>query len=55
MSDTSSFSEHIKFLKEEIDKALSKIPLNGSPKYLYEPMQYVISGKGKRLRPILTH
>ena len=55
MPDTSSFSDHIKFLKEEIDKALSKIPLNGSPKYLYEPMQYVISGKGKRLRPILTH
>ena len=55
MLDTSSFSDHIKFLRDEIDKGLSKIPLNGSPKYLYEPMQYVISGKGKRLRPILTH
>jgi len=55
MPDTSSFSDHIKFLRDEIDKGLSKIPLNGSPKYLYEPMQYVISGKGKRLRPILTH
>ena len=55
MPDTSSFSDHIKFLRDEIDKGLSKIPVNGSPKYLYEPIQYVISGKGKRLRPILTH
>ncbi len=55
MPDINSFSDHINFLKVEIDKALSKIPINDSPKYLYGPIQYVISGKGKRLRPILTH
>ena len=55
MPDIYLFSDHINFLKAEIDKALSKIPINDSPKYLYGPIQYVISGKGKRLRPILTH
>ena len=55
MPDTNSFSDHIEFLRDEIDKALSKIPINGSPKYLYGPIQYVISGRGKRLRPILAH
>ena len=55
MPDTNSFSDHIEFLRDEIDKALSKIPINGSPEYLYGPIQYVISGKGKRLRPILAH
>ena len=51
MPDTNSFSDHIEFLRDEIDKALSKIPINGSPKYLYGPIQYVISGRG----PILAH
>ena len=55
MPDTNSFFDHIEFLRDEIDKALSKIPINGSPKYLYDPIQYVISGRGKRLRPILAH
>jgi len=53
--DINSFSDHINFLKIEIDKALRKIPVKDSPKYLYDPIQYVISGKGKRLRPILVH
>ena len=55
MTDINSFSDHINFLKIEIDKALQKIPVKDSPKYLYDPIQYVISGKGKRLRPILVH
>ena len=55
MTDINSFSDHINFLKIEIDKALHKIPVKDSPKYLYDPIQYVISGKGKRLRPILVH
>jgi geranylgeranyl pyrophosphate synthase len=55
MMDINSFSDHINFLKIEIDKALRKIPVKDSPKYLYDPIQYVISGKGKRLRPILVH
>ena len=55
MTDINSFSDHINFLKIEIDKALRKIPVKDSPKYLYDPIQYVISGKGKRLRPILVH
>ncbi len=55
MTDINSFSDHINFLKIEIDKALQKIPVKDSPKYLYDPIQYVVSGKGKRLRPILVH
>ena len=55
MLDTNSFLSHIEFLKIEIDKALRKIPINESPKYLYSPIKYIIKGKGKRLRPILVH
>ena len=55
MLDTNSFLSHIEFLKIEIDKALRKIPINESPKYLYSPIEYIIKGKGKRLTPILVH
>ena len=51
----SSFKEHITFLKGEIDKNLKKVPIHETPKYLYDPIRYIISGKGKRLRPILVH
>jgi geranylgeranyl pyrophosphate synthase len=55
MPDTKPFSEHIKFLKGEIETALQKIPLDHSPDYLYEPLKYILKGKGKRLRPVLVH
>ncbi len=55
MADTNSFPEHVQFLKGEIEKALQKIPLDHSPNYLYDPLKYVLKGKGKRLRPVLVH
>ena len=55
MQDIKPFSEHIKFLKGEIETALQKIPLDHSPDYLYEPLKYILKGKAKRLRPILVH
>ena len=55
MPSTNSFPDHIKFLKGEIETALKKIPLNNSPAYLYDPLKYILKGKGKRLRPILVH
>ena len=51
----SSFNKHISFLKSDIEKSLKKIPINNKPSYLYEPIHYIINGKGKRLRPILVH
>ena len=55
MQNTSSFEKNISFLKSGIEKALNNIPLDNTPDYLYNPVQYVIKGKGKRLRPILVH
>ena len=55
MQDTKAFPNHIQFLKGEIETALQKIPLDHSPAYLYDPLKYVLNGKGKRLRPILVH
>ncbi len=55
MPSTNSFPDHIRFLKGEIETALKKIPLNNSPAYLYDPLKYILKGKGKRLRPILVH
>ena len=55
MPITSSFEKHISFIKSDIEKSLNKIPLTNNPNYLYDPIRYIIKGKGKRLRPILVH
>ena len=55
MPITSSFEKHILFIKSDIEKSLNKIPLTNNPNYLYDPIRYIIKGKGKRLRPILVH
>ena len=55
MPITSSFEKHISFIKSDIEKSLNKIPLTNNPNYLYDPIRYIINGKGKRLRPILVH
>ena len=39
---------------KEIDKKLSKIKLNNTPKELYDPIRYVLKMKSKRVRPILA-
>ncbi|MEE8437149.1 MAG: polyprenyl synthetase family protein, partial [Candidatus Neomarinimicrobiota bacterium] len=49
-----SFNDHISFLKGEIDKNIHRLPFREKPEYLYDPIRYVLKGKGKRLRPILV-
>ena len=51
----SQFSELISFIKNEINFSIKKLPIPDTPAYLYEPIKYALKGKGKRLRPILTH
>ena len=50
-----NFKGLISFLYKEINKNLKKLPIPKEPRYLYDPIRYVIKGKGKRLRPILVH
>ncbi|MBC8175570.1 MAG: polyprenyl synthetase family protein [Candidatus Marinimicrobia bacterium] len=49
-----SFSDDIKDLRHQIDDALKSIVTMSEPAYLYDPVHYVLSGRGKRLRPILV-
>ena len=49
------FKDLIVFIHKEINKSLKQLPIPVKPKYLYDPIRYVIKGKGKRLRPILVH
>ena len=53
---TSTFEKHIKFIQQQTNKALAKIPLESNlTNYFYDPIKYVLKGKGKRLRPVLVH
>ena len=51
---TDDFSSQVERYRNLIDAALLDIGKNGEPAYLYEPIRYVLSGKGKRLRPSLV-
>ena len=42
-------------LERKINKAISEIDYQRSPKSLFEPIEYTLSLGGKRLRPILTY
>ena len=53
MAIDKSFLYNIKCIQKDIDKVLSTYSFPDSPKYLYDPLKYVLNGKGKRLRPIL--
>ena len=53
--DTDLTPQYITHLREEINDTLMAIQLPKHPSYLYEPLSYVFSGKGKRLRPILLY
>lgn len=56
MSDTSTFDEHIQFIQSQTNKALVKIvPKSNLSNYFYDPINFVLKGKGKRLRPVLVH
>ena len=51
----SEFLELIAFIRKEINHSINKLPIPDSPAYLYDPIKYALKGRGKRLRPILTH
>jgi geranylgeranyl diphosphate synthase, type II len=43
-----------KELSAIIEKSIETLPLSGKPENLYDPMRYIISLGGKRMRPLLT-
>ena len=51
---TDDFSGRVERYRNLIDAVLLDIGKNDEPAYLYEPIRYVLSGKGKRLRPTLV-
>ena len=51
----STFNELITFIRKEVNHDLKRLPIPKRPVYLYEPIRFVLSGNGKRFRPILVH
>lgn len=51
--DESRLVAHVSELRETIDRALNTLDIAQSPSELYDPVRYVLEGKGKRIRPIL--
>jgi len=51
---TDNFSNRFIKLKADVDRQLAKIDLPEMPGRLYQPMQYSLNARAKRLRPILT-
>lgn len=47
------FSGQIKQYRSQIDRELNSLVSHHEPACLYDPVRYVLEGKGKRLRPIL--
>ncbi|MCK4903980.1 MAG: polyprenyl synthetase family protein [Candidatus Marinimicrobia bacterium] len=52
---TDSFLNHIEQLRFEINERLQNFPLDSEPKYIYDPIKYIMDGRGKRLRPIIVN
>jgi len=52
---TDSFLDHIEQLRIEFNERLNNFPLDSEPKYIYDPIRYIMEGKGKRLRPIIVN
>ena len=55
MPGTKLFTELLDFIRSETDRHLGKLDIPQEPAYLYDPIRYVLTGRGKRLRPILVH
>ena len=47
------FLQKIVAMQKDLDLHLKNYPFPQQPEYLYEPLRYVLSGTGKRLRPVL--
>lgn len=44
----------VKFFQEKIENELKQIQYGSNPKELYEPIEYIMSLGGKRMRPVLV-
>jgi geranylgeranyl pyrophosphate synthase len=55
MPDTKRFIDLLNFIRSETDRHLQKLDFPEEPAFLYDPIRYVLKGKGKRLRPLLVH
>ncbi|MFQ6608143.1 MAG: polyprenyl synthetase family protein [Fidelibacterota bacterium] len=51
---TDDFQKKIDDYRQWIDQKMLALVNKNNPAYLYDPIQYVFRGKGKRLRPILV-
>ena len=47
------YQEKYLLYKEEVDRQLARCIKKNKPVTLYEPMKYILSGGGKRIRPLL--
>ncbi len=52
---TDSFLDYVDKLRIEFNNRLRDFPLDSEPKYIYDPIRYIMDGSGKRLRPIIVH
>jgi len=50
---TEAAADHVAALRHRIDDALPALVAEREPAVLYEPVQYVLEGGGKRVRPTL--
>jgi len=53
LSIDESFTKLLQEWRAELDKRIAKLGKNRKPSTLYEPIDYVLTGSGKRIRPIL--
>ena len=51
---TDDFLRKIENYRKRIDSEIIALLKKSEPQYLYDPIQYVFEGRGKRLRPILV-
>ena len=54
LMSSDAFRERLTGYRSRIDEALLQIAKGAEPAYLYDPIRYVFSGRGKRLRPVLV-
>jgi len=52
---TDSFLDYIDQLRLEFNHRLNNFPLDSEPNYIYDPIKYIMEGRGKRLRPIIVN
>lgn len=52
MTSSAGFIDRV---RSEVDAALADLETRTEPNSLYEPVRYVLSGTGKRFRPLLVH